>query len=77
MIAKYKDELEQQLRDTTDTAVGLLLSLLILIAREESIAVHASGKFVSFLIAKVGYLTFFEMYGITCSMILLIFYNRD
>ncbi|VDK70142.1 unnamed protein product [Litomosoides sigmodontis] len=53
LIKIYEDQLVSQLRDCTDPPSGLLLTLLILLARNEKIAVHASGKFVSHLIAKV------------------------
>ncbi|VDN06125.1 unnamed protein product [Thelazia callipaeda] len=53
LINSYEKELGDQLRDCTDPASGLLLALLILITRNEKIAVHASGKFVSHLIEKV------------------------
>uniref|UniRef100_A0A915PJ19 Conserved oligomeric Golgi complex subunit 2 n=1 Tax=Setaria digitata TaxID=48799 RepID=A0A915PJ19_9BILA len=53
LVKTYEDELVIQLRDCTDPPSGLLLSLLILLARNEKIAVHASGKFVSHLISKV------------------------
>ncbi|VDN27391.1 unnamed protein product [Gongylonema pulchrum] len=53
LIKAYETELMHQLRDCTDLATGLLLALLILIARSEKSAVHASGKFVSHLISKV------------------------
>ncbi|KAL3985346.1 hypothetical protein ACH3XW_38255 [Acanthocheilonema viteae] len=53
LIKTYEDQLVSQLRECTDPPSGLLLTLLILLARNEKIAVHASGKFVSHLIAKV------------------------
>ncbi|CAG9540221.1 unnamed protein product, partial [Cercopithifilaria johnstoni] len=53
LIKTYKDQLVSQLRKCADLPSGLLLTLLILLARNEKIAVHASGKFVSHLIAKV------------------------
>lgn len=60
LIKVYEEELVRQLRDCTDPAAGLLLALLILIARNEKIAVHASGKFVSHLISKVIFKTVFD-----------------
>ncbi|KAK6108158.1 hypothetical protein QQG55_31030 [Brugia pahangi] len=53
LIKTYENQLVSQLRECTDAPSGLLLTLLILLARNEKIAVHASGKFVSHLIAKV------------------------
>ncbi|VDK61992.1 unnamed protein product [Onchocerca ochengi] len=53
LIKIYEEQLLSQLRECTDPPSGLLLALLILLARNEKIAVHASGKFVSHLIAKV------------------------
>uniref|UniRef100_A0A1I8EUD7 E3 UFM1-protein ligase 1 homolog n=1 Tax=Wuchereria bancrofti TaxID=6293 RepID=A0A1I8EUD7_WUCBA len=53
LIKTYENQLVSQLRECTDPPSGLLLTLLILLARNEKIAVHASGKFVSHLIAKV------------------------
>ncbi|EJW75384.1 hypothetical protein WUBG_13707, partial [Wuchereria bancrofti] len=52
LIKTYENQLVSQLRECTDPPSGLLLTLLILLARNEKIAVHASGKFVSHLIAK-------------------------
>ncbi|MCP9264838.1 E3 ufm1-protein ligase 1-like protein [Dirofilaria immitis] len=53
LIKTYEEQLVSQLRECTDPPSGLLVTLLILLARNEKIAVHASGKFVSHLIAKV------------------------
>uniref|UniRef100_A0A0N4U0H1 E3 UFM1-protein ligase 1 homolog n=1 Tax=Dracunculus medinensis TaxID=318479 RepID=A0A0N4U0H1_DRAME len=53
LVETYASELERQLMSCEDAASGLLVALLLLIARNCNLAVHASGKFVSHLIAKV------------------------
>ncbi|VDM44104.1 unnamed protein product [Toxocara canis] len=53
LVEAYAAELEHQLRVCEDPAAGLLIALLVILARRYSIAVHASGKFVSHLILKV------------------------
>uniref|UniRef100_A0A915BQR0 E3 UFM1-protein ligase 1 homolog n=2 Tax=Parascaris univalens TaxID=6257 RepID=A0A915BQR0_PARUN len=53
LVQAYASELERQLRACDDAASGLLISLLLILAKRNAIAVHASGKFVSHIIAKV------------------------
>ncbi|MFH4976054.1 hypothetical protein AB6A40_002763 [Gnathostoma spinigerum] len=52
IVSTYREELRKQLEESDDPAAGLLLAILFLLARN-GIAVNASGKFVSHLLAKL------------------------
>uniref|UniRef100_A0A914XKY3 E3 UFM1-protein ligase 1 homolog n=2 Tax=Plectus sambesii TaxID=2011161 RepID=A0A914XKY3_9BILA len=50
LLNDYAKELRRQLSECVDPATGLLLALLVLIAKHSGVGVHASGKFVPNLV---------------------------